>query len=200
MNKFESFLKAHVALAVIAAVGIFLFAAAMIFIGASNRYNALVVRADAVQLDNTNRLDNMRKKVREVAGVSQQEVAALERIIVGNSEARGQNTAGGGQMVTVSAVREAVPSITEIKTLNRLVDIIAATRTDWQNSQTALIEVKRQGDHMMSQFPDSLVLGILGKQPIKIVVVTSAETKENFRTGEDNESWVPAPTSNSIEK
>ena len=73
-----SFLKSNIALVVFAAIGCFLFAAVLVVIGTSNNYNGLVVKAEAVQLDNTNRLDNMRKKVREVAGVSQQEVAALK--------------------------------------------------------------------------------------------------------------------------
>lgn len=190
-NPVGTFLKGHLALVIILAVLVFGLVAVSTFIGASNRYNALVVRADAKQTDNTNVFDNFRKKVRDISGIGDKEIAALEGIITGNAEARKGN--GGGSMFTM--VTESVPHITEIKTLNRLVDIVASSRADWANAQTELIEIKRQGDHMMSQFPDSLVLSILGKQPIKITVVTSAETKENFRTGEDNESWItPAPS------
>ncbi len=188
-NPFGAFLKGHLVLVIVIALFVVGLAAVATFIGASNRYNALVVRAEAKQTDNTNVFDNFRKKVRDISGIGDKEIAALEGIITGNAEARKGN--GGGSMFTM--VTESVPHITEIKTLNRLVDIVASSRADWANAQTELIEIKRQGDHMMSQFPDSLVLSILGKQPIKITVVTSAETKENFRTGEDNESWIPTP-------
>jgi hypothetical protein len=195
-NPVGAFLKGHLALVVISAVFLLGLVLVATFIGASNRYNALVVRAEAKQTDNTNVFDNFRKKVRDISGVGDKEIAALESIITGNAEARSGN--GGGSMFTM--VTESVPQITEIKTLNRLVDIVAASRADWANAQTELIEIKRQGDHMMSQFPDSLVLSILGKQPITIVVVTSAETKENFRTGEDNESWITPSNTNPIER
>jgi hypothetical protein len=181
-NPVGAFLKGHLALVVISAVFLLGLVLVATFIGASNRYNAF--------------FDNFRKKVRDISGVGDKEIAALESIITGNAEARSGN--GGGSMFTM--VTESVPQITEIKTLNRLVDIVAASRADWANAQTELIEIKRQGDHMMSQFPDSLVLSILGKQPITIVVVTSAETKENFRTGEDNESWITPSNTNPIER
>jgi hypothetical protein len=31
---------------------------------------------------------------------------------------------------------------------------------------------------------------MFGKQEVKVTIVTSAETKENFETGEDNSTWV----------
>lgn len=195
-NPVRAFLKGHLALVIISAILLLGLVLVGTVVGASNRYNALVVRAEAKQVDNTNVFDNFRKKVREISGIGDKEIAALESIITGNAEARSGN--GGGSMFTM--VTESVPQITEIKTLNRLTDIVAASRADWANAQTELIEIKRQGDHMMSQFPDSLVLSLLGKQPIKITVVTSAETKENFRTGEDNESWITPSNTNPIEK
>lgn len=159
-----------------------------------NTYSRLEVKAKALVTDNSNVLDNTRKAIRESAAVSDKEVDALVSIITGNSQARGKTTAGEGAMVTVGVVHEAVPAITEVKTLGKLMNIIVAGRKDWQNAQTRLIETKRAGDELLATFPSSLVLGLVGKHPIEIVVVTSSETKENFATGEDNSSWIKENT------
>jgi hypothetical protein len=93
-------------------------------IGSMNSYTRLENLAKATQVDNSNVLDNTRKSIREAAGVSDKEVEALTNIITGYAEARGGNTAGEGQMVTVGMVQEAVPGITEIKTLANLQNIV----------------------------------------------------------------------------
>jgi hypothetical protein len=159
-------------------------------IGSYNSYTRLENLVKATQTDNTNVLDNTRKSIREAAAVSDKEVEALTNIITGYAEARGGNTAGDGQLVTVGMVREAVPSIQSIETLKNLQNIVVAGRKDWQFSQTRLLEQKRQADDMITTFPSGMMLKMLGKQEIQVVIVTSAETKENFATGEDNNSWV----------
>lgn len=172
--------------------GLFLLMIILLFsaIGSMNSYTRLENLAKATQVDNTNVLGNTRKSIREAAGVSDKEVEALTKIITGYADARGQNTAGSGQTVTVGMVREAVPNITEVKTLTNLQNIVVAGRKDWQHSQTRLLEIKRQADDMIGMFPTGMILKMLGKQEIQVVIVTSAETKENFRTGEDNSNWI----------
>ncbi len=159
-------------------------------IGTFNDYTKLENLAKATQKDNHNVLDNTRKSIREAASVSDKEVEALTNIITGYAEARGGNTAGDGKLVTVGMVREAVPSIQSIETLKNLQNIVVAGRKDWQFSQTRLLEIKRQADDMFNMFPSGLVLKMFGKKEIEVVIVTSSETSENFRTGEDNSSWV----------
>lgn len=158
-------------------------------VGTLNDYSRITNKVKAVQQDNANVLDNTRKKIREAASVSDKEVEALTNIIVGYADARGQNTAGDGQMLTLSLVREAVPSINSIETLRNLQNIIVAGRTDWQNAQTRLIDLKRQADDLYTVEPSGSILKMFGREELEITVVTSAETKDNFRTGEDNESW-----------
>lgn len=165
---------------------IFLFSA----IGSFNGYTKLENLAKATQEDNKNVLDNTRKAIREAASVSDKEVDALTNIIIGYADARGDNTAGSGQLVTVGMVSEAVPSITEVKTLTNLQNIVVAGRKDWQFSQTRLLEIKRQGDDMISTFPSGMILKMFGKTEIEVVIVTSSETKENFQSGEDNSNWI----------
>lgn len=159
-------------------------------IGSFNSYTRLENRAKATQVDNQNVLDNTRKAIREAATVSDKEVEALTNIITGYADARGDNTAGDGALVTFGMVTEAVPSIQRIETLKNLQNIVVAGRKDWQFSQTRLLDIKRQADDMYNTFPSGLILKMLGKQEIEVVIVTSSETKENFRTGEDNSNWV----------
>ncbi len=185
--------KTHITLGVIGIVGVIGLMLLFSVIGTFNDYSRIETKAKAVQTDNTNVLDNTRKAIREAASVSDTEVEALEKIIVGYAEARGEGGNGGdNNTVSIGMVKEAVPSITSIDTLKRLQNIVVAGRREWQAAQTKLIEVKRQGDEMLAVFPSGFILRTFGKQPIEIQVVTSAETKENFKTGEDNSQWIPS--------
>lgn len=187
--------KSYVILGSIGAAIIAFIAILFTCIGTMNSYSRLEVKAKAATTDNRNVLDNTRKSVREAAAVSSTEVAALEKLIVGYAEARGSNEGGGdNNVVSIGMVREAVPSITTVETLTKLQNIVVAGRKDWQAAQTRLIEIKRQGDEMLAVFPGSLVLGMMGKQPIEIQIVTSTETEENFRTGKDDGQWIGEPS------
>ena len=172
--------------------GIVLLGVILLFsvIGSYNGYTKLENLAKATQNDNKNVLDNTRKSIREAANVSDKEVEALTNIITGYADSRGGNTAGGGQLVTVGMVTEAVPSIQGIETLKNLQNIVVAGRKDWQFSQTRLLEIKRQADNALGMFPSGTILKMLGKQEVVVVIVTSKETEGNFVTGEDNSEWV----------
>lgn len=179
---------------ILAAIGIFVLLVIFSFIGTINSYSRLEVRAEAVQTDNQNVLDNTRKAIREAASVSDKEVEALTEIITGYAESRGPNPDGGdGNVVSIGMVTEAVPGVTSVETLKRLQNIVVAGRKEWQVSQTRLIEVKRQADEKLAVFPSNVILGMMGKQKIEITVITSSETKDNFATGEDNNSWLETP-------
>lgn len=179
-----------IAIAVLALLALLIFVGTLI--GTFNSYSRKESEVTARQTDNTNVLDNQRKKIRDAAGVSQQEVDALIAIIKGNSEARGKNSAGSGALVTVGSVQEAVPSITSIETLKTLQNIVVSGRQSWQEAQTRLIASQQDANNMINTFPGNIVLPLMGKHPIKITVVTSSETEENFQTGKDDSSWVPA--------
>jgi hypothetical protein len=159
-------------------------------LGSFNSYTRFENLAKAAQTDNKNILDNTRKSIREAANVSDKEVEALTNIITGYADARGGNTAGEGQLVTVGMVTEAVPSIQGIETLKNLQNIVVAGRKDWQMAQTRLVDIKRQADNMLGTVPSGLILKMFGKKEIEIIIVTSKETEGNFATGEDNSNWV----------
>jgi hypothetical protein len=186
--------KLYILFGLAGAFVVFIIALVVTFIGTMNSYSRIETKAKAVQTDNTNVLDNTRKSIREAAAVSSQEVEALEKIIVGYAEARGEGGNGGdNNVVSIGMVKEAVPSITSVETLKRLQNIVIAGRKDWQAAQTNLIDIKRQGDEMLAVFPSSLILSMVGKEEIKITVITSAETEANFASGEDNSQWIEKP-------
>lgn len=166
------------------------FIAVSTVISTNNRFVRLEAADSALYLDSQNVLDNTRKKVREAAAVSSKEVEALTAIIVGNSEARGPGPSGGGGIVSIAAVQEAVPSIQSIDTLKRLQNIVVAARSEWQTAQTKRIENKRHADTMLKEFPSGVILAVLGKSAFEVNLVTSTETQTNFATGVDNGSWI----------
>jgi hypothetical protein len=183
--------KRPITLAIVSITAVIVLLLLFTVIGTVNSYSRVEVKAAAVQQDNKNVLDNTRKAIREAAAVSDKEVEALVSIITGYAEARGSNPDGGdNNAISMGMVTEAVPSITEVATLGRLQNIVVAGRKDWQAAQTRLIEIKRQGDEMIAVFPSNVVLGIFGKKPIEIQVVTSSETEKNFSTGEDETNWI----------
>lgn len=184
--------KTIITLSVLA--GVSLLGIILIFatIGSYNDYIGLENKAKGIQTDNQNVMDNTRKMIREAASVSDKEVASLEKIITGFAKARtsGSGSTGDVNGINIGMIKEACPSITEIKTLQNLQNILVAGRKDWQHAQTRLIDTKRQADNMLGRFPSGAILKSLGKEEIKIVIVTSAETNENFKTGEDNSNWI----------
>ena len=184
----------HILLAVggVAVISILMLVFAVI--GTFNSFSRVETKVVAIQTDNKNVLDNTRKSIREAGAVSAQEVEALEKIIVGYAEARGEGGNGGdNNVVSIGMVKEAVPSITSIETLKRLQNIVVAGRREWQAAQTKLIDVKREGDEMLAVFPSGPILRMFGKKPIEITVVTSTETEGNFQTGKDDSQWIGNP-------
>lgn len=186
--------KTQTTLGVTATIGIIALMIIFSVIGTFNDFSRIETKAKAVQTDNRNVLDNTRKAIREAASVSDAEVSALEKIIVGYAAARGEGGNGGdNNTVSIGMLREAVPSITSVETLSRLQNIVVAGRREWQSAQTRLIEIKRQGDEMLAVFPSGFILRTFGRSPIEIKIVTSSETEENFQTGKDDSQWIGQP-------
>jgi len=61
---------------------------------------------------------------------------------------------------------------------------IASQRTNFAYEQKKLLDIKRVHDDVLTTFPSSLICG--SRPAIKVQLVTSGQTKEAMRTGEDN--------------
>jgi hypothetical protein len=140
------------------------------------------------QKDNENELaHNVQIKIKQAAQVTDAQTKALVDIIRGNSEARAEGTKGGGSLALL--VREAVPNVdSSSKTFQQLINVITSAREGFVMRQKELMAMKTQHDNIRQKFPSSIVCG--GRPEIEIVVVTSSQAAESFRTGKDDDNDV----------
>jgi hypothetical protein len=66
-----------------------------------------------------------------------------------------------------------------------LMDKIEAQRSEFAMVQKRLIDIKREDDNLIQQFPGSLFLS--GRKPIEINIVTSTKTENTFKTGKEDD-------------
>jgi hypothetical protein len=145
---------------------------------------------EAKQVDNTNEFDNMKKKLNQICQLPEAQTQMLMDIIVGNAQAR---ASGQGKGSLFAMVQESVPNVsTDI--INRLANEITASRNAWTIRQKELIDLNRAHTDIITTIPSSFICGIFGRNSrIDITVVTSANTKQSFKTGEDNETDLGLP-------
>jgi hypothetical protein len=154
-------------------------------IGTLNQEARLRVAIEAKLKDNTSEFDNMKKKISNVAEVSEQAMEKLKQIFVEYAEAR--TTDGGGSLA--KWVSESVPNVNS-GTYDKLINTITASRDSWTQRQKELIDLSRSQNEMYAVFPDNMILSIFGRKPTDILVITSANTKRVFETQEDNDSSI----------
>lgn len=152
--------------------------------GLSNSEVRLRVAATNIELDNKNRMDAMKKTLRDTGSVSEKEIEGLSSILV--SYARERKGKDNDQLI-MEWVHEAVPNV-DFKTLQNLQNIIVSARNDFAGYQTRLIDVKREHDLLLNEQPSRLILvSLLGRQTLDITVVTSTAVERSFETGVDDD-------------
>lgn len=165
---------------IIFVVGLFIWG-----IGVTNKSTVLINQIKAKQEANTADFDNMKKKISQVAQVSEMQMSKLKEIFVENSQAR--TPKGGGALALW--IKEAVPNI-DTKTFENLQNIIVATRDSWTMRQKELIDYKREHDNMIDTIPSCWILSFAGHKKQEITIVTSTATREAFTTGKDDDDKV----------
>jgi len=65
-----------------------------------------------------------------------------------------------------------------------LSDAIGGLRAEFATVQARLIDIKREHEVLRKRFPSSLIVG--KRAALDIVIVTSAQTKDTFKLGEEN--------------
>lgn len=149
-------------------------------ISLNNQEVALRTSIEAKQTDNKQQLANLKNKFRETAQVSSKEADLLTEAFVKYAEARSGQ--GGGSLATF--VTEAVPTI-KPETLRNLQNIIESSRNAWVSRQTELLDQNRAHTQLLRQFPGNVLFGFLGRQEIKVIIVTSDEAEKAFETGKE---------------
>lgn len=176
--------KALIAVIVLFAGGVVLaIVLAAYVIGVKNTQAGLQVQYDSKLKANNASFDNMWKKIQQTAQVTDAQKNALKEIMIGYAQARGGN--GGGSMAT--SVREAIPNV-DTKVFQQLMNIITGSRDQWTAEQIQLVDVARQYNFNLSQFPKSFILDLFGYKPIDAKLVTSSRTDKAFETGKDDDT------------
>jgi hypothetical protein len=155
-------------------------------IGVSNKEARLRNQITAKQTDNTNEYDNMWKKIKQSAEVTDGQKEALRQIFVDHAKAR---SGDGGKNAVMLWIKESIPNV-DTSTFNQLMNIVTGSRDRFTMRQKELLDFKREHDNMIDTFPSSMILSFLGRGKIDVVIVTSTRTKEAFRTGEDDDTSV----------
>ncbi len=146
---------------------------------ASNAEIRLRNTIEAKQVDNQSELDNLQKKISQVAQINKAQWKAIQDIVVGNSDAR---TKGSGSLATL--VHEAVPSTAQIDS-RQFVNLVASSRDSFTQRQKEILDLNREHNNCLDVAPSSWICG--NRPRIKVIVVTSDRAEDNFRTGRDND-------------
>jgi uncharacterized membrane protein YvbJ len=137
----------------------------------------------AKQEDNKSEFDNMWKKIKSVAQVTEAQKNALKEIFVDHAKARG----GVGNTKIMTWLKESVPNV-DLSTYNRLQNIIVSSRDAWTMRQKELLDIKREHDNLIDVVPSSIVLAMLGRdEKVDVTIVTSTRTTEVFKSGKDDD-------------
>lgn len=150
----------------------------------------------AKQESNKNEFDSMWKKQMQSAQITSQQKDALYNLVVGYAKARADQAKGS----LAASVKEVVPNVDQNSHLfQQLMNIVNASRDVWTTKQNELIDLNRVHTNIVTVPPSSFICTLLGKDVIKITIVTSERTDESFKTGKDNEIDL-FPKEKSLEK
>ena len=124
----------------------------------------------AKQEDNKNEMDGVWKKISQVAQVTDAQKNALIEIFERHAKARAGEGGQGGSVM--SWIQESVPNV-DTSTFNNLQNIISSSRDRFVMRQKELLDLKREHDNIIDMPPGSVICGMMGKQKIEVMIVTS---------------------------
>ena len=137
---------------------------------------------EAKQLDNTSEFDNMWKKIKQVAQVTDEAKNALIEIFQKHASARSSGQQGGSLMLWV---KESIPDAKANTDLYKnLINVITGARDSWTMRQKELIGLKNEYDVLCESIPSSW---FVTQRNIKITIITSTKTEKTFKEGKDDD-------------
>ena len=154
-------------------------------VGTYNQASRLKNTYDSKIASNRAELDNVKKKISQVAQVSNAQMKSLEEIY--NGYAKSRTPEGSGRLM--SWIKEAIPNVDQ-STFKNLQNIITGSRDAWTMRQTELVDISREYNQMLVTFPSNVFLKMFGFEKINPKVITSDSTEKSFETGKDNETKV----------
>jgi len=152
-------------------------------IGYKNKEVELYNQIEAKKTDNKSEFDNMWKKIKQSAEVTDAAKDALIEIFQRHAEARSGGQPAGGSLATW--IHESVPNVQpDSMPFNNLMNIITAARDRWTMRQKELIDYKREYDNLVQKIPSRFF--VTDRKP-EIIIITSSKTEETFQKGADDD-------------
>lgn len=153
--------------------------------------NRTEARIDAVWEQNSNVYSSMASSIAEIANVAEESVLQQKEYITQALDARyGSN----GSQALFQWLQEQNPAL-DIGVYKQLSTLIEAKRTEFQQSQKILVDVKRQYITALGNPLQGFFLNVAGYPKLNIgyprgseddyAVIISSQTREVFETGED---------------
>lgn len=154
------------------------------YVGAYNQGNRMEQQIKAEWENNKNILAQYGQKVAEAAQVPTMMRDDLQAVVVKAIQARyGED----GSKATMQWLQEQNPSL-DPQLYRKLQQIIEAGRDEFKNSQTRLIDVKRNYETALGSFWQGLWMRVAGYPKINLAdykVVTTDNVEESFKTGRE---------------
>lgn len=148
-----------------------------------NRHVTLTTLYDAKLKSNEASFDNTWKKISQVAQVADSQRDALKQIFVEHANAR--NSGGSKDGSLMKWIQESVPNV-DVSVYKNLQNIITSARDSWTQNQNELVDVSREYNMFIRQFPNNMVAAVFGWQTITPKVITSSRTQNAFETEKDD--------------
>lgn len=149
-------------------------------ISASNSEVRLRNQGEAQEQVCKNNFDAMFKKIAQIAQVSDQYKETFKEIYPALIEGRYKNDGN----TLMKWVQESNPNF-DTKLYDKLIDVIESSRDGFKHEQDKLADIAREHKDLLGTWPSSMFVG--GRPPMNVTFVSSANTKEVYRTGEEND-------------
>jgi Tfp pilus assembly protein PilO len=152
----------------------------MSYVSFNNQEIELRNLAKAQQENNKTVYDKVWKVIKQKAGVTDKYANDFKEAYGGLMTAR----YGDGKNPMWSWVKEHNPNL-DVSMYKDLSRSIEALRNEFQQVQKRLIDIKREHDNLRQKIPSSWFVG--GREELVLDIVTSKQTKQVFKTGEEND-------------
>lgn len=167
---------------ILAVFGLGLLSLGIFGVDTYNQAQTLKTTYEAKVDANKTDFDNMIKVISQTSQVSKAQLEKLKDIYTSYAEAR---SGEGASKAIMNWVQESVPNV-DTTTMNNLQNIIVSTRNGWTERQKELVDISREYNTLLARFPTNIFLGWFRFQKIDPNIVTSKNTEESFKSGEDN--------------
>lgn len=172
------------ALTIALIVGVIIVTFAGCFISKSNQEIGLKNKFTQKKSERTAMYDKMWKTLSGKSQVALKNDSSFQQVV--NIQMQGQKD---GEGVMWKWIQQSNPTATfaEVSSLYKdLSRAIESKREEFFESEKMLQDIKLQHDNLMSKFPSSFILWILGRKKLEYAPITSDRTDDVFKTNKDN--------------